>query len=62
VRDVFADCRGRNKGRRILLIADQFEEAFTLVEDEAARQRFIDCTAGGVPDPVRALATTSVSS
>ena len=27
LRDVFADCRSRNKGRRILLIADQFEEA-----------------------------------
>ena len=36
LRDVFADCRSRNKGRRILLIADQFEEAFTLVEDDSA--------------------------
>src|SRR5262245_23278260 len=35
LRDVFADCRNRYKGTRILLIADQFEEAFTLVEDEA---------------------------
>src|SRR5262249_57297725 len=35
LRDVFADCRSRNKGTRILLIADQFEEAFTFVEDEA---------------------------
>src|SRR4051794_7010429 len=34
LRDVFADCRARNKGTRILLIADQFEEAFTLVGDE----------------------------
>ena len=38
LRDVFADCRGRNKGARILLIADQFEEAFTLVKVGAARE------------------------
>jgi WD40 repeat protein len=48
--DVFADCRSRNKGRRILLIADQFEEAFTLVADEAVRDRFIDVLLAGFPD------------
>ena len=46
-----ADCRSRNKGRRILLIADQFEEAFTLVADEALRHRFIDVLLAGFPDP-----------
>jgi hypothetical protein len=51
LRDVFADCRSRNKGTRILLIADQFEEAFTLVEDEAVRHRFIDVLLAGLPDP-----------
>ena len=51
LRDVFADCRSRNKGRRILLIADQFEEAFTLVADEAVRHRFIDVLLAGFPDP-----------
>jgi hypothetical protein len=51
LRDVFADCRSRNKGRRILLITDQFEEAFTLVEDEAARHHFIDVLLAGFPDP-----------
>ena len=50
-RDVFADCRSRNKGTRILLIADQFEEAFTLVEDEALLHRFIDVLLAGFPDP-----------
>ena len=49
LRDVFADCRSRNKGTRILLIADQFEEAFTLVEDEARPQVLHRCTAGGLP-------------
>lgn len=51
LRDVFADCRSRNKGMRILLIADQFEEAFTLVEDEALLHRFIDVLLAGFPDP-----------
>jgi len=51
LRDVFADCRSRNKGTRILLIADQFEEAFTSVEDEALLHRFIDGLLAGFPDP-----------
>jgi Novel STAND NTPase 1 len=52
LRDVFADCRSRNKDARILLIADQFEEAFTLVEDEALLHRFIAVLLAGFPDPV----------
>jgi CHASE2 domain-containing sensor protein len=51
LRDVFADSRSREKGSRILLIADQFEESFTLIEDEALRQRFIDVLLAGFPDP-----------
>src|SRR5271167_3240620 len=51
LRDVFADCRRRNKGTRILLIADQFEEAFTLVKDEALLHRFVDVLLAGFPDP-----------
>src|SRR6516165_2539246 len=51
LRDVFADCRSRNKGTRILLIADQFEEAFTSVEDEGLRNRFIDLLLAGFSDP-----------
>jgi hypothetical protein len=54
LRDVFVDCRSRNKGTRILPIADQFEEAFTLVEDEAVRHRFIDVLLAGFPDPAPA--------
>jgi WD40 repeat protein len=48
--DVFADCRSRNKGRRILLIVDQFEETFTLVADEAVRHRFIEVLLAGFPE------------
>jgi WD40 repeat protein len=51
LRDVFADCQARNKGTRILLIADQFEEAFTSVEDEGLRNRFIDLLLAGFADP-----------
>jgi WD40 repeat protein len=51
LRDIFADCRNRNKGTRILLIADQFEEAFTLVEDEPTGHRFVDVLLAGFPDP-----------
>jgi hypothetical protein len=51
LRDVCADCRSRNKGTRILLIADQFEEVFTSVEDEGLRNRFIDLLLAGFGDP-----------
>jgi hypothetical protein len=51
LRDVFSDCRSRNKGTRILLIADQFEEVVTLVDDEAFLHRFIDVLLAGFPRP-----------
>ena len=35
------------RGKRIPLIADQFEEVFTLIGDEAVRQRFIDVLLSG---------------
>ncbi len=50
LRKVLSDCR-RSRGSRILLIADQFEEVFTLVEDEAVRNRFIDVLLAGIADP-----------
>ena len=46
-----ATCRAKNPGKRILLIADQFEEVFTLVPDEALRNRFIDELIATFPDP-----------
>src|SRR5262249_47744307 len=49
--DVFAQGRRRHKGRRILLITDQFEEAFILVADESLRARFIDVLLAGFPNP-----------
>jgi WD40 repeat protein len=53
LRDVFTAIRTRHRTRRILLIADQFEEAFTRVSDERVRQRFIDVLLGGFPDAPR---------
>jgi hypothetical protein len=49
--NILGGCRTRNLGKRILLIADQFEEAFTLVHDEAVRHRFIDLLLMGLSDP-----------
>jgi hypothetical protein len=48
---VVGQCRVANPGKRILLIADQFEEIFTLVSDEALRERFIDALIAAFPDP-----------
>ncbi len=49
--NVVAQCRAANPGKRILLIADQFEEVFTLVADEALRNRFIDTLIAAFPGP-----------
>jgi hypothetical protein len=48
--NVIGECRASNAGKRILLIADQFEEVFTLVSDEVLRHRFIDALIAGFPD------------
>jgi PAS domain-containing protein len=49
--NVIAACRAANPVKRILLIADQFEEVFTLVADEVLRTRFIDTLITAFPDP-----------
>jgi len=51
LREVFAECHSRNRANRILLIADQFEEIFTLVTDERCRHQFIDVLIAGFPNP-----------
>ena len=40
--NVIGQCRAANPTKRLLLIADQFEEVFTFVGDDALRNRFID--------------------
>ena len=49
--NVLAACRAANLGKRVLLIADQFEEVFTLVSDDVLRNRFIDTLIAAFPDP-----------
>jgi ABC-type dipeptide/oligopeptide/nickel transport system ATPase component len=56
LRDVFADCRSRSKGSRILLIADQFEEVFTMVPDHKVGARFIEVLLRGFVDPAAGTA------
>jgi WD40 repeat protein len=51
LRDVFAESRSRDRGSRILLIADQFEEVFTLVGDEGVRDSFIEVLLTGFRAP-----------
>ena len=53
---VIGQCRAANSGKRILLIADQFEEVFTLVPDDALRERFINALIEAFPDPAQGVA------
>src|SRR5215471_8707161 len=48
--NILGGCRAANPGKRILLIADQFEEVFTLVADEPRRHQFIDALLASFPD------------
>jgi hypothetical protein len=50
LRDVFSDSVSRRPGRGILLVADQFEEIFSLVEDDKVRQGFVDTLLAGFRD------------
>jgi hypothetical protein len=56
LKGVIAECRRSNPGKRILLIADQFEEAFTLVPDDVLRGRFINALIEAFPDPGKGAA------
>lgn len=53
LKGLIAQCRRSNPGKRILLIGDQFEEVFTLVSDDAIRERFISALIDAFPDPAR---------
>ena len=53
---VVGQCRAANPGKRILLIADQFEEVFTFVPDDALRERFIKGLIEAFPDPCQGAA------
>jgi hypothetical protein len=53
---VIGQCPAENPGKRILLIADQFEEVFTLVPDDVLRERFINALIEAFPDPAQGVA------
>ncbi|NEQ86728.1 MAG: serine protease, partial [Moorea sp. SIO2I5] len=48
LRDVIEDILDRNNRTRLLLIADQFEELYTLCKDKSERQIFLDIFLEGV--------------
>jgi formylglycine-generating enzyme required for sulfatase activity len=54
LQNALGGCRASNPCKRILLIADQFEEAFTLVVNEERRRRFIDVLLSGFAQTPRA--------
>ena len=60
--NAIGQCRAANPGKRILLIADQFEEAFTFIPDEALRNRFIDALIDSSPIRSQARRLTFASS
>ncbi|UFW64311.1 hypothetical protein RlegWSM1455_22925 [Rhizobium laguerreae] len=47
LQNVLGRCRHKINGRRLLLIADQFEEVFTLIKGQALREQFIDLLLSG---------------
>jgi hypothetical protein len=49
--NVIALFRAKNPSKRVLVIADQFEEVFTLLSDEALRNHFIDAFIAAFPNP-----------
>jgi hypothetical protein len=50
--DVFAQIQQNFPTDRVLLIADQFEELYTLCTDETTRRNFLDRLLGGIAAPV----------
>ena len=51
-RNLLGACRAANLGKRILLIFDQFEEIFTIVDDENIRYHFIDTLLTGFSNEI----------
>ncbi|MEH2424067.1 MAG: hypothetical protein V7K48_25120, partial [Nostoc sp.] len=47
--DIFSHIQRRHPNHRVLLIADQFEELYTLCSDQKIRHRFLDILLAGFP-------------
>ncbi|MFN6565538.1 MAG: hypothetical protein RMY28_037850 [Nostoc sp. ChiSLP01] len=50
--DVIAKIQQNHPHHRVLLIADQFEELFTLCKDEKTRHKFLDCLLTIIQSPI----------
>jgi len=58
--DVFATIRQNHPQDRVLLIADQFEEIYTLCNDQEILHKFINCLIAGIKTPVTLSSSIAV--
>ncbi|MEA5567378.1 WD40 repeat domain-containing protein, partial [Anabaena sp. UHCC 0399] len=60
ISDVFATIRQNHPNDRVLLIADQFEEIYTLCHNQEIRRQFIDCLLASLKTPTALSASATV--
>ena len=58
--DIFAQIKQNHPNARVLLIADQFEELYTLCSDEIIRRSFLDRLLASFPAPNSPLSSSAV--
>ncbi|MGF2036696.1 MAG: hypothetical protein RMZ43_015510 [Nostoc sp. CmiVER01] len=58
--DVFAKIRQNHPDHRVLLIADQFEEIYTLCNDQEIRRKFLDCLLASLETPTSLSSSATV--
>ncbi|WP_414756268.1 WD40 repeat domain-containing protein, partial [Anabaena sp. CCY 9910] len=60
ISDVFAKIRQNHPNERVLLIADQFEEIYTLCHNQENRHKFLDCLLASLETPTSLSASATV--
>ncbi|BBD65423.1 WD-40 repeat-containing protein [Nostoc commune NIES-4072] len=58
--DVFAKIQQNHPNHRVLLIADQFEEIYTLCNNQEIRRKFLDCLLASLETPVSLSSSATV--
>nr|WP_244329096.1 hypothetical protein [Tolypothrix sp. PCC 7910] len=58
--DVFRKIRQNHPHHRVLLIADQFEEIYTLCNNQKIRRQFLDCLLASIETPTSLSASATV--
>ena len=58
--DVFAKIQQNQPNHRVLLIADQFEEIYTLCNDQEIRRKFLDCLLTSLVTPTSLSSSATV--